>query len=58
MWKKTYCPFISPGGRCHDAASTVHRHPAATPPLWRVVVHSKVVPELVGQSYGSTQGVV
>ena len=48
----------SPCGRGHDAASPVHRHPAATPPLWRVVVHPKVVPQLVGQGHGGTQRVL
>lgn len=48
----------SPGGGSHDAASAIHRHPAAATPFRRVVVHSKVVSELVGQRDCSAQGVV
>lgn len=42
----------------HDAASPIHGHPAATPPLWGVVVHPKVVSEFVGQSDRGPYGVV
>lgn len=48
----------SPGGRSHDATAALRRHPAAAPPLGRVVVHAEVVAQLVGQRDGGTQGVV
>lgn len=48
----------SPRGGSHDAASAVHRHPAAATPLRGVVVHPEVVSELVGQSDRGTQWVV
>lgn len=48
----------SPCGGSHDASSTIHRHPAATPALWSVMVHPKVVPELVGQRDSGPQRVV
>jgi len=48
----------SPGRRGHDAASPVHGHPAAAPPLRRVVVHPEVVSQLVGQGHGGAQGVL
>lgn len=37
----------SPSGGGHDTAPAVQCHPAATPPLWSVMVHAKVVPQLM-----------
>lgn len=48
----------SPGGGRHDAAAPLSCHPATAAPLWRVVVHTKVVAELVGQSHGGAQRVL
>lgn len=47
-----------PGGGGHDAAATVHCHPAATASLRSVMVHPKIVSELVGQSDGCTERVI
>lgn len=48
----------SPGGGSHDAASTIGGDSAAAAPLRRVVVHSEIVPELVGQRDCGSQRVV
>lgn len=49
---------ISPCGGGHDAASTINSHPAATAALWGVMVHAKIVSQLMCQSYGCTQRVL
>lgn len=48
----------SPSGGRHDAAAVVGRHPTTAAPLRRVVIHAKVVSELVGQGDRRSQGVV
>lgn len=48
----------SPSWRSHDAAPSVRCHPAPTSPLWCVMVHSKVVSQLMSQSNCSSKGVI
>lgn len=48
----------SPRRRGHDAAAAISGHPAAAAALRGVVVHPKVVSELVGQSHRRPQRVL
>lgn len=49
---------ILPRWRSHDATASVHGHPAATAAFRGVVIHAKIVSQLVCQSHSCTQRVL
>lgn len=49
---------VSPRWGSHDATSSVHGHPAAASALWSVVIHAKIVSQLMCQRHSCTKRVL